>query len=176
MHRKNIHPLLGIAFGLMVVSGSAADLTLRNAQAQVYFSPHGGCTEAIVEAINKAHRSILVQAYSFTSMPIAASLKAAHDRGVDVRVILDKSQRTERYSDLAFIRSAGIPVAIDAAYSIAHSKTIVIDEETVITGSFNFTKAAEAHNAENLLIIMNADLATLYTKNWQTNFAISEKD
>ena len=176
MCRKFTRPLIGIVFALMAVACLAADLTLRNTPVQVYFSPHGGCTEAIVEALDMARQSILVQAYSFTSMPIAAALKAAHVRGVDVRIILDKSQRTERHSDLTYLRNAGILVAIDAAYSIAHSKTMVIDEETVITGSFNFTKAAEAHNAENLLIIRNADLARLYTKNWQDNFAISEMD
>jgi len=176
MLKKLSHPLLGMTLAFVVIACPAADLTLRNAPVQVFFSPHGGCTEAIVEVINKAHRSVRVQAYSFTSMPIAAALKAAHDRGVDVRVILDKSQRTERYSDLAYLRSAGIPVAIDAAYSIAHSKTMVIDEETVITGSFNFTKAAEEHNAENVLIIHDAGMAKLYTEDWNRKLSVSSKE
>jgi phosphatidylserine/phosphatidylglycerophosphate/cardiolipin synthase-like enzyme len=43
---------------------------------------------------------------------------------------------------------------------------MIIDRETVITGSFNFTKAAEEKNAENLLIIKNPDLAKIYLNNW----------
>ena len=88
-------------------------------------------------------------------------------RGVDVRVILDKSQRTERYSEADFTAHAGIPTWIDAVHAIAHNKVMVIDGDTVITGSFNFTKAAEERNAENLLILhANRTLAEQYTKNW----------
>ena len=65
---------------------------------EVFFSPKGGCTEAVVKEINAAKTTILVQAYSFTSTPIAKALVDAHKRGVKVEVILDKSQRTEKYS------------------------------------------------------------------------------
>ena len=58
---------------------------------------------------------------------------------------------------------------IDANHAIAHNKVIVIDGETVITGSFNFTKAAQEKNAENLLIIRGQALAAQYTQNWQAH-------
>src|SRR5262249_22551679 len=70
---------------------------------QVYFSPHGGATEAVVKALDRATNSVLVQAYSFTSAPIAKALVEAHRRGARVRVILDKSQRTEKYSEADFL-------------------------------------------------------------------------
>ena len=117
---------------------------------------------------------ILVQAYSFTSAPIAGALKAAHDHGVDVRVILDKSQRTERYSGMTFLVRAGVPTWIDAAHAIAHNKIMVIDSRVVITGSFNFTKAAEERNAENLLILESPELAEIYRKNWEAHRMHSE--
>lgn len=60
----------------------------------------------------------------------------------------------------------GVKTYIDFAHSIAHNKVIIIDGETVITGSFNFTKAAEEHNAENLLILKNKDLAKQYVDNF----------
>jgi phosphatidylserine/phosphatidylglycerophosphate/cardiolipin synthase-like enzyme len=119
-------------------------------QIEVYFSPKAGCTDAVVQEINNAKKTILVQAYSFTSAPIAKALVEAHKRGVDVRVILDKCQRTEKYSSADFLLHAGIPTLIDAKHSIAHNKIMVIDGQTVLTGSFNFTKAAEEHNAKNL--------------------------
>jgi phosphatidylserine/phosphatidylglycerophosphate/cardiolipin synthase-like enzyme len=153
---------------------AAADLVLKNVPAQVYFSPHGGCQQAVVAAIATARKSILVQAYSFTSAPIAAALKEAHDRGVDVRVILDKSQRTEHYSGLTFLVHAGVPVWVDSAHAIAHNKVMVIDGETVITGSFNFTKAAEEKNSENLLVLKDANLALLYAENWESHRHHSE--
>ena len=133
---------------------------------RVWFSPNGGCTEAIVEAINGAKRSVRVQAYSFTSAPIAAAIVEAHKRGVDVVVILDKSQKTEKYSSADFVAHAGIPTFIDSKHAIAHNKIIIIDGETVLTGSFNFTKSAEEKNAENLLIITDTALAARYLGNW----------
>jgi len=134
---------------------------------EVYFSPNGECTNAIIRELSKAKRTILVQAYSFTSALIAKALLDAHKRGVRVEVILDKSQRTQSYSSATFLYNAGIPVKIDAQHSIAHNKVMIIDGETVITGSFNFTKAAEESNAENLLVIHDEKLAFLYTENWQ---------
>ncbi len=99
----------------------------------VYFSPRGGCTEAIINEIDNAQEEVVVQAYSFTSAPIAKALLDAHKRGVFVHVVLDSSQRTARYSSATFFRNQGIPVLIDAEHAIAHNKVMVIDGETIIT-------------------------------------------
>jgi phosphatidylserine/phosphatidylglycerophosphate/cardiolipin synthase-like enzyme len=141
----------------------------------VYFSPKGGCTDAVVQELQAASTSVLVQAYSFTSAPIAKALVAAHERGVKVQVILDKSQRTEKYSSATFLEHAGIPTFIDAAHAIAHNKVMVIDGQTVLTGSFNFTTAAEQHNAENLLVLRDPSLADRYAANWQAHLLHSEQ-
>ena len=124
--------------------------------------------------LDGAKHSLRVQAYSFTSAPIAKALVDAKRRGVDTEVILDKSQRSEKYSSADFVAHADIPTFIDAAHAIAHDKVIVIDGETVITGSFNFTKAAEEHNAENLLVIHDKTLATKYLENWEGHRGHSE--
>ncbi len=141
---------------------------------EVYFSPRGGCTEAIVRALNQASNSVLIQAYSFTSAPIAESVVAAHRRGVKVQVILDSSQRTEKYSEADFFKNYGIPTFIDDQPGIAHNKVMIVDNLLVITGSFNFTKAAEEKNAENLLLIYDPNLASKYMSNWQVHFRHSE--
>jgi len=108
----------------------------------VCFTPGGNCTELIVNAVGGAKTSILVQAYSFTSAPIAKALLEAHKRGVQVQIILDASQRNQKYSSADFLANQGVPTMIDANHAISHHKVMVIDGETVITGSFNFTKAA----------------------------------
>lgn len=141
---------------------------------EVYFSPKGGCTEAVVRELGKAKHQVLVQAYSFTSAPIAKALVDAHKRGIDVKAILDKSQRTENYSSADFVANAGIPVKIDVVHAIAHNKVMIIDSSVVITGSFNFTKAAEENNAENLLVIRDKDLAVKYINNWWVHDGHSE--
>jgi phosphatidylserine/phosphatidylglycerophosphate/cardiolipin synthase-like enzyme len=149
-------------------------VSIHAADIQVYFSPKGGCIEAVVDNLNKATNTVLVQAYSFTSAPIAKALVDAEKRGVKVQVILDRSQRTEKYSSADFVQHAGIPTYIDAKHAIAHNKIMIIDGKTVLTGSFNFTKAAEENNAENLLVIQDLALATKYTANWQAHLQHSE--
>lgn len=143
-------------------------------RADAYFSPEGGATEAVVRELDRARAEVRVQAYSFTSAPIAKALTAAAERGVDVQVILDKSNRTARYSAADFLLHHGISTRIDARHAIAHNKVMIIDGRTLITGSFNFTTAAEAHNAENLLILDFAALASRYLENWAAHAAHSE--
>lgn len=126
------------------------------AQLTVHFSPAGGCTEAIVQEIDAARKSIWMQAYSFTSKPIAAALINAAKRGVKVTAVLDKSNETARYTSATFLANMSIATYIDDKHAIAHNKVMVIDDATVLTGSFNFTAAAEQRNAENSLIIKNA--------------------
>jgi phosphatidylserine/phosphatidylglycerophosphate/cardiolipin synthase-like enzyme len=133
---------------------------------EAHFSPGGNPTSAIIRELDGARHSVLVQAYSFTTAPIAKALKDARDRGVKVGVLLDKSQRNDRYSIYTYLRHAKGPAWIGAKHAIAHNKVIVIDETTMVTGSFNFTKAAQEKNAENLLVVRDKKMAKQYTANW----------
>lgn len=154
--------ILKIKIFLLVLLLSACALNANIER--VCFPP--GCENLIIHQIDSAKSEIRIQAYSFTSAPIAEALLAAHKRGVTIQIILDKSQRTDKYSSYTFFKNTGVPVFIDSAHSIAHNKIIIIDREIVITGSFNFTKAAETKNAENLLIIKSSELAQKYLDNW----------
>ncbi len=136
---------------------------------EVHFSPKGGCTDAVVRELAAARTSVFVQAYSFTSAPIARALVDAKERGVDVQVILDKSNRKAHYSAADFLIHHGVPTRIDAAHAIAHNKVMIVDGQVVVTGSFNFTTAAEEHNAENLLVVHDPRLAAEYLRNWKVH-------
>jgi phosphatidylserine/phosphatidylglycerophosphate/cardiolipin synthase-like enzyme len=175
MALRNQQPLI-VGLALLLAGGVAAVKTagvpwhraIVPKAVEVFFSPHGGCTEAVVEALRGAKKTVLVQAYSFTNVAIARALVEAHRRGVRVEVILDKSVVNDKYNEGDFVAHAGIPTWVDGQHAIAHNKVMVIDGQTVITGSFNFTKAAEEHNAENLLVIHETpDLARLYVENWE---------
>jgi phosphatidylserine/phosphatidylglycerophosphate/cardiolipin synthase-like enzyme len=157
----------------MVLAGCGPQASIPQG-VQVYFSPKGGATDAVVNALDHATNSVLVQAYSFTSAPIARALVDAHRRGVKVQVILDDSQRTEKYSEADFLRNSSVLTLIDARHAIAHNKIILIDGYLILTGSFNFTRAAEEHNAENLLVINDPVLAKQYIANWQAHEQHSE--
>lgn len=133
----------------------------------VWFSPDGGAEQAVVGEIDGAKKTLDMQAYSFTSSPIAKAIGEARERGVAVRVVLDKSQDTAKYSGATYLDHHAVPTFIDAKHAIAHNKIILIDGTTLITGSFNFTQAAEHSNAENLLIITGRPkLYAAYEKNF----------
>lgn len=134
---------------------------------RVYFTPGDSAESAILEQLLSAKESILVQAYSFTNPAIASALADARSRGVNVVVLLDKSHRTQKYSTADYTASAGINTFIDDRHAIAHNKIMIIDGQVVITGSYNFTRAAEKSNAENLVIIESGSVAEKYLNNWQ---------
>jgi phosphatidylserine/phosphatidylglycerophosphate/cardiolipin synthase-like enzyme len=140
---------------------------------QLAFTPEDDATTLIVQAIYDARRQVLVQTFSFTSRAIAGALINAKRRGVDVKVIADGEQIYKmRHSMVAEIAAAGVPTFVDSQHDSAHNKVMVIDAGTpqglVITGSFNFTYAAQHRNAENLLVFRgNPQLVSAYLRNWQ---------
>jgi phosphatidylserine/phosphatidylglycerophosphate/cardiolipin synthase-like enzyme len=165
---------LGLALALLAAALAPVSRAVPDEPAwQVYFSPNHGATKAVVDALDGAKSTVLVQAYSFTSAPIAKALVQAHDRGVDVQVILDRKETGSKYSSADFVAHAGISTLIDGKHAIAHNKVMIIDGVAVITGSFNFTTAAERQNAENLLVIHDRALAARYTENWRDHAAHS---
>jgi len=141
---------------------------------KVFFSPNGGAQTAIVEQIQNAKSSVYVQAYSFTSKPIIEALVRAQKRGVSVIAILDKSNLSQRYTAADLIDHFGVGTLIDNKHKIAHNKVMIIDQEIVITGSFNFSKAAEEDNAENLLVLRSSQLADVYYQSWEMHLKHSD--
>jgi phosphatidylserine/phosphatidylglycerophosphate/cardiolipin synthase-like enzyme len=163
--KNKAFPLLWLILFLGLTCGLAQAGSIR-----VYFSPRGGCTDAILSQINQAKTEILLQAYSFTSQPIAQALIRAHQRGVRISAVLDKSNRSKKYSAATFLKNVGIPVFINDRHAIAHNKIMIIDDRVVITGSFNFTMAAENKNAENLLILDDLpEITRPYRENFQNH-------
>lgn len=142
---------------------------------RVCFVPDGpSCERLLIDAIGATRRELLIQAYSFTSAPIAEAVVQAHRRGVVVKVILDKSQATERYTAATFLARAGVPVVIDGRPAIAHNKVMILDGEAVFTGSFNFTRSAQDRNTENgILIRGDSALTGAYSRNWRTRLGES---
>jgi phosphatidylserine/phosphatidylglycerophosphate/cardiolipin synthase-like enzyme len=140
------------------------------------FTPGGICTDKIVNAIHSAKNEILVQAYQLTSVPIVKALVEAHGTGKRVVIVLDKSQQHgKRYSAAKYLYNQHIESYIDHKPAIAHNKVIIIDDHLLITGSFNFSKAAQEKNAENLLIIDNKELAATYKSNFIDRLRASKK-
>lgn len=123
-----------------------------DAETMPCFTPQEKCLRVILKEISSAKKRIWLQGYTFTSIPIERALIQARDKGLDVQVILDKSQATQKHSRASSLQENSITVYIDGIPAIAHSKIIIADD-TIITGSYNWTNSAEKRNCENLLII-----------------------
>jgi len=170
-----------VVFLLWAQTASAFDFSLIRQPAaiaaagtvQVAFTPGDNGTALIVQAVESARKQVLVQAYSFTSRDIAQALIEARRRGLDVQLIADPKQaHTSEHGMVEYIAGAGVPTFFDEEHDSAHNKVMVIDAETanpvVITGSFNFSQAAQHKNAENLLLFRgNPQLAAAYLRNWR---------
>lgn len=160
---------------IAVLAAAIALLPLRATAApvDVCFVPAERCDVRIADEIAAARSSIRVQAYGFNSKVILPALVAAKGRGVDIAVILDRSDERGSHTGIAAMQSAGVPVWIDTPPGIAHMKAIVIDQRRVIAGSFNFTNSAQRRNVEDVLFVEDARLATRFLENWRERQAVS---
>lgn len=147
---------------------------LKEGTASVCFTPNKQCKMQIIGEINKAKDSILVQAYSFTDRDIAQALVRAAKNGVKVQVLLDKSNRNDKRSAKDLIIQNNLLLRFDSPSGIAHNKILIIDNQTVVTGSYNYSAAAHSRNTENLLILHSPNLAKEYIKNWLKRWDLSQ--
>jgi len=136
-----------------------------------YFSDGGRVAERVVAAINRTHKSLHIAIYDLTQPDITAALAEAHRRGVEVLIVADAGQSREPHSEIAYLRSQGIPVRLSHGYkgnrSIMHNKFAVFDGKLAETGSFNWTTSAEGYNYENALFIADPAVVARYEDEFQ---------
>jgi phosphatidylserine/phosphatidylglycerophosphate/cardiolipin synthase-like enzyme len=129
----------------------------NNNVVSVYFSPKDkSISKAVVPLINQAHDYVYIPVFFFTDKKTSQALIAAKKRGVDVKVLLDAVAASNNYSCHKELRSAGIPVKVENWAGKMHQKSMIIDDNTVVIGSMNFSKSGEAKNDENCIVINNA--------------------
>ena len=127
----------------------------------LYICPEDECAEKLIGFIGSARESVHVMIYSFTKEEIAEALVEAKERGLDVRVVMDKTQASGAYSKDEFLAGSGVQVRLvdPQGYAVMHHKVMVVDRNAFSTGSFNYSENADTGSAENLLIIHNVGLA-----------------
>jgi phosphatidylserine/phosphatidylglycerophosphate/cardiolipin synthase-like enzyme len=127
-----------------------------------YFSPEDGIRQHIIEKLNAATKSIRFQAFSFTSDEIKDAMIAKRNAGLTVQGVFETRNAGGIGSEYEPLKSGGVDVLEDGNCYTMHSKTIIIDDHIVITGSYNFTARAEDVNDENIVIIDDAAIAQQY--------------
>jgi len=130
---------------------------------ETYFSPDDDRTMTVLQhAVAQADSAIRFMAFSFTQDELSRAMVARFREGLIVEGIFDEDQ-AEGSSEYAYLISQGVPVIVDKNRYFMHHKTIIIDDDTVITGSYNFSYNAATRNDENFLIIrQNRDIAAQY--------------
>jgi phosphatidylserine/phosphatidylglycerophosphate/cardiolipin synthase-like enzyme len=136
----------------------------------IYFTPPIGGAGGIAKQIDVAKKSIKVMAYGFTSIHLAEALVRAKKRGVDIALIQDEKSAQNNREAVQKLLDAGIEIRSDGKHAIQHNKVMVIDQEVVITGSYNFTNSAETRNAENIMIVKSEYAAKRYSDNWNNHW------
>jgi len=145
-------------------------LVVDDSAVEVAFSPEDDVQGRIIRRLNQASASVDLLAFTLTADPIADALIAAYGRGVHVRGVLEAARADDLGADAGRLRSAGLDLRLDTNPDTMHNKVMIIDRQTVVTGSYNFTQSAEEHNDENLLIIDNTRLAGQYGRAFQALF------
>ena len=138
-----------------------------NSTISVYFSPQDKIIDNhIIELINKAQKYVYVPVFVVTHKNFNDALIKAQARGVDVRLIVDATSASSKYSSVKRLRENKIKVKAENRAGKMHMKSIIIDDKYVIIGSMNFTKSGEKYNDENVLIIENPNLAKAFKNNF----------
>jgi DNA uptake protein ComE-like DNA-binding protein len=146
------------------------------AKTEVYFSLYDDPETVIVENINKAEKFIDIAMYTFTDKEISQAVIESKERGVKVRIYLDRSQVEAKYSSSRLLVEKGIEVRISSNNYIMHNKFAVIDNKMVVTGSYNWTASASTRNDENLLVIDDEEVILRFQKQfenlWENKFSL----
>lgn len=155
--------------------GSRADtphpsLGVNGTELEVLFSPDDRVAARLVALLRGARQSIDVMAFSFTSDALAEAMLDRSREGVTVRGVFDEGQANASGAEFSRLQQAGLDVRLERSDGLLHHKVIVIDGETVITGSYNFTRSAEEQNDEAVLILHDAELARQYLEEFETLF------
>ena len=138
-------------------------LDVGGVKVEVLFSPDDHPSERLVELVEQAGTKIDFLAYAFTLNNLRDSMLQAHQDGLNVSGVFDESQAGSEGGEYEAMRSAGLDVRLDGIGGLMHDKVIILDEDTVVLGSYNFTRSADENNDENLLIIHDAGIARQYT-------------
>ncbi len=141
------------------------------ARVEVYFSPEDGVVQHVLDRIAAAQRSIRFMAFSYTSAEIADAMIGRARAGVSVRGVAEAQNATGSRAAYGPLKAAGIDVLQDGNCYILHHKVIIIDDRTVITGSYNFTASAELSNDENLVIVDDPALARAFLEEFERVYA-----
>lgn len=143
----------------------------KSKSSSVFFSPGDQCKNAIIQQIRLAKESLKICVFTISDNDISEAIESAYRKGVGIKIITDDDKSSDRGSDVQSLAKIGLKVKIDRSKSHMHHKFCVIDKETLITGSYNWTRSAAEQNQENIIISSEESVVKSYLsefdKLWQ---------
>ena len=119
---------------------------------EAFFSPEDDCVNAIRGYLRAARTTLYLCVFTITDDRISREILQCHQRGVAVKLISDNEKAVDPGSDIKSLAQAGLSVRIDTTVNHMHHKFAIIDEEILLTGSYNWTRSAANYNHENILV------------------------
>lgn len=148
------------------------DFTLNGIRIETYFAPDDHPQDRLIQLIQKAEDSIEFLYYSFTADEVAQALIYQAERGVKVRGVLDAYQENSGLGgEYQHLKEAGLEVFLDRYPEKLHHKVMIIDDQIVLTGSYNLTRSANQANDENILIIHDPEVADIFLAEFEWIFS-----
>lgn len=133
---------------------------------RAYFSPGDDCLNAILEALDNTRSSIKICVFTISDNRITKKLIQLHEKNKHMKIITDNEKLHDKGSDIKWLSESGIAVKVDKTRHHMHHKFALIDNKLLLTGSYNWTRSAEAYNHENLLITNNRNVCRQYQKEY----------
>lgn len=147
-------------------------VTLDGTRVDTYFSPDDHVLTALYNLLSESEKSIYFLAFSFTSNELGEIVRTKAADGLDVKGVMDKEQvASNTGTEYDPFQQAGLDVRIDGNDGQMHHKIFIIDEKIVVLGSYNFSKAAEESNDENIIIVYNERIAEFFLQEFQRVYA-----
>ena len=143
-------------------SSPYSTISYDSSSLSIYFCPEDHCQDHLLKELETAKESIGIMVFSFTDKDIAEELIKKHQEGVRVQGVMEKQQLHMPYSIGPLLEKSGIILQPDANPALLHHKVFIIDNKTVITGSYNPTKNGDENNDENMLIIRDRKVASRF--------------
>ena len=135
---------------------------------KIAFSPGSDCKKLILDTIREATHKLDVCVFTISDDTISDALKAAFDRGLEVRILTDNLKVSDEGSDIEYLYNSGIDIRIDRSENHMHHKFMVADGLVTITGSYNWTRSAEKYNQENVIWINDEQFSSSFLSEFET--------
>jgi phosphatidylserine/phosphatidylglycerophosphate/cardiolipin synthase-like enzyme len=149
-------------------------LTIDGTQVDTFFSPDDRVLNSLAPLLDSAQESIHFLAFSFTSNDLGEIVRAKADAGLTVQGVMDEEQiNSNQGTEFDPFRQADLDVLIDGIDGQMHHKVFIIDERIVVLGSYNFSRAAEERNDENLLIVYDEQIAEHFMQEFERVYELA---